>query len=58
MTNEALRAVAAEAEAAAFTGDPVTMAFTLGRIAEWALAAARVAEEAADATDAAEAAEA
>lgn len=46
ITTDALRSVADEAEAAAASGNPMAMAFVLGRIAEWALTAARVAEEA------------
>lgn len=48
ITTDALRALADTAETAAASGDPMMMAFTLGRITEWALAAARVAEEAAE----------
>lgn len=46
ITTDALRSVAEEAETAAASGNTMAMAYVLGRIAEWALTAARVAEEA------------
>lgn len=49
VTNEVLRDIAAQAEQAGCRGDTCEMSFTLGRIAQWALTAARAAEVADDA---------